>query len=80
MSDRKREIHVKDLVIKADNVVFEPPRRRSADPFFGPPRHQQEENDAESNTEVDVDVDVDVKQEDDSEDERERRRPPFSWI
>ncbi|SEU02672.1 hypothetical protein SAMN05421676_1155 [Salinibacillus kushneri] len=80
MSDRKKEIHVKDLVIKADNVVFEPSRRRPVDPFFGPAR-RPEESEGESNTEVDVDVDVNVKEDDESQDhEKERRRPPFSWI
>ncbi|WP_268748355.1 hypothetical protein [Gracilibacillus boraciitolerans] len=35
MSDKKKVIYVKDLVIKADNVRIEPTRRR--DPFFGGP-------------------------------------------
>ncbi|TFJ93626.1 hypothetical protein [Lentibacillus salicampi] len=36
MSDHKKVIHVKDLVIKADNVHIEPQHRRPRrDPFFG---------------------------------------------
>lgn len=38
MSEHKKVIHVKDLVIKADNVHIEPERHRRGprrDPFFG---------------------------------------------
>ncbi|MBY7143126.1 hypothetical protein KFZ56_08655 [Virgibacillus sp. NKC19-3] len=38
MSDKKQVIHVKDLVIKADNVHIERPRH---DPFFGPLRGER---------------------------------------
>jgi len=75
MSDKKKVIHVKDLVIKADNVYVEPPRRphRRMHPFgFGPRRHEESmESDFE-------------KQEYESSsfesDERDGRRGPFSWI
>ncbi|SHG30533.1 hypothetical protein [Ornithinibacillus halophilus] len=35
MSDNKRIIKVKDLVIEAENVIIEPKRRPMRDPFFG---------------------------------------------
>nr|WP_289039116.1 hypothetical protein [uncultured Allobacillus sp.] len=76
MSDGKKEIHVKDLVIKADRVSFEPPERK--DPFFGsgrpdlwrPTDHNnelQEEHEAPD-------------EHDDGEFDGEERRPPFFWI
>ncbi|SFD39236.1 hypothetical protein SAMN05216238_101123 [Lentibacillus persicus] len=42
MSDNKKIIHVKDLVIKADNVHIQPSRPRW-DPFFGPRPNRREE-------------------------------------
>lgn len=44
MSSKKQVIHVKDLVIKADNVKIEPRRHgggRARDPFFGPPLNRE---------------------------------------
>ncbi|WP_035512332.1 hypothetical protein [Halalkalibacillus halophilus] len=69
MSDEKKEIHVKDLIIKADNVHFEPVERKS-DPWFGareaevPPHHEEHTHEEP----------VDHKEDD------EERRPPFFWI
>ncbi|TCT22393.1 hypothetical protein EDD68_10939 [Melghiribacillus thermohalophilus] len=77
MSDKnKKEIHVKDLVIKADNVIFEPPRRPEPprhrerppfDPFFGPRRREDEESSERREGD-----------ERDFDDEDYRRRP-FPW-
>jgi len=38
LSEKKQVIHVKDLVIKADNVYIEGGRRPYRDPFFGFPK------------------------------------------
>jgi hypothetical protein len=78
MSDKKKEIHVRDLVIKAENVIFEPPKHRRVDPFFGPRRFEDDRDDVE--VDVDVDVDVDVKDDESPSDDDRRRRRPFSWI
>ncbi|MBR7554572.1 hypothetical protein ACFFJI_12345 [Allobacillus sp. GCM10007491] len=77
MSEEKKEIHVKDLVIKADRVSFEPPERK--DPFFGsgrpdlwkPTDHSKEELEAEHEP---------SDEHDDGEFDGEERRPPFFWI
>ncbi|MGR9050813.1 hypothetical protein ACQ4XT_19430 [Halobacillus faecis] len=56
MSDKKKVIHVKDLVIKADNVVIEPQRDDRhdrddrVDPFFGGPRRRREEESREESS------------------------------
>jgi len=47
VSKKKQVIHVKDLVIKADNVTIQPTRhgghhRRTRDPFFGIPLNHKE--------------------------------------
>ncbi|GEN45625.1 hypothetical protein [Alkalibacillus haloalkaliphilus] len=74
MSDSKKEIHVKDLIIRADNVHFESPERESH-PWFGPrmdeePRHE----------EMEEMVSEDVEMKEDDQDDGEERRPPFFWI
>ncbi|QKY68626.1 hypothetical protein [Lentibacillus sp. CBA3610] len=79
MSDDKKVIHVKDLVIKADNVHIQPsqpsrphPRR---DPFFGRwdmGRHE-ESTDKES-------VDKESAHDKESSSEEKRDRKPFSWF
>ncbi|MFC0015268.1 MULTISPECIES: hypothetical protein [Allobacillus] len=79
MSEDKKEIHVKDLVIKADRVSFEPPERK--DPFFGsgrpdlwrPTDHNKEEIEAEHENEA-------SDEQDDGDFDSEERRPPFFWI
>jgi hypothetical protein len=76
MSDKKKEIHVRDLVIKAENVIFEPPKHRRVDPFFGPRRFEEDVDDVE----VKVDVDVDVNDDESSSSDDRKRRRPFSWI
>lgn len=44
MAQKKQVIHVKDLVIKADNVHVErTSRRRKRDPFFGFPIEEKQE-------------------------------------
>ncbi|SET15959.1 hypothetical protein SAMN05216389_10699 [Oceanobacillus limi] len=74
MSDNKRVIRVKDLVIKADNVYFEPPRRR--DPFFGGMvRDRREDTDESSSLKFESSSEL---VDDEREDKDERR--PFSWI
>lgn len=65
MSDNKKVIHVKDLVIKADNVRIEPAHR--PDPFFGR-KHPEVEEDTEE------EKGKQHKKEDDHE------KPPFSWL
>ncbi|MGN8644580.1 hypothetical protein ACTNEO_00665 [Gracilibacillus sp. HCP3S3_G5_1] len=72
MSDKKKVIYVKDLVIKADNVRIEPTRRH--DPFFGPRGVEEEEELLEKDA---VEETADDKDDDDKEKEE---RPPFSWI
>lgn len=70
MSDKK-VIHVKDLVIKADNVIIDRGQGRHRDPFFGFPRRVEGmEDHMESSLE---------KESDDQRDDEDHRRP-FSWI
>ncbi|MDX8045810.1 hypothetical protein SH601_07380 [Gracilibacillus sp. S3-1-1] len=66
MSEKKKVIYVKDLVIKADNVRIEPNRRH--DHFFGPRGMEQEEQELDSIEEVE-----------EKKDDRDER-PPFSWV
>ncbi|UOQ43412.1 hypothetical protein MUN89_16005 [Halobacillus salinarum] len=70
--EQKRVIHVKDLVIKADNVVIEPQRHHDnqdrVDPFFGGPRRRNEE--AQENN---------VRAENENESNNDHRGG-FSWI
>jgi hypothetical protein len=74
MSEKKKEIYVKDLVIKADNVFFEPPKPRRFDPFFGPRRRDVEDS------EVKVEAAEDVENKEESSESAEKHRRPFSWI
>ncbi|WP_217585909.1 hypothetical protein [Lentibacillus saliphilus] len=70
MSDDKKVIHVKDLVIKAENVHIEPTRKRHRDPFF---RRPQGVEAAEESSERDY------SREDDESSDRDHRKP-FSWL
>lgn len=70
MSDKKQVIHVKDLVIKADNVHIVRPRHERRDPFFFGPRGERAEY-VESSDHKDDD------KEESSENKPERR--PF-WF
>ncbi|WP_102028066.1 hypothetical protein [Salirhabdus sp. Marseille-P4669] len=85
MSDKKREIHVKDLIIKAENVIFEQPRheqprRRQFDPFFGPRRVEGlEDEDRKMDVEAESDFHEESSSSSSSEHDDNRRRP-FSWI
>ena len=98
MSEEKKEpkkiIHVKDLVIKADNVYFEPQqeqhrsfeRQRPFDAFFGPRREEGLRERVEA---VEEETDKEEKYEeveeealeskDEHKEERDERRP-FSWL
>ncbi|UOQ46950.1 hypothetical protein MUN88_12700 [Gracilibacillus caseinilyticus] len=75
MSEKKKVIYVKDLVIKADNVRIEPTRRH--DPFFGPRSVEDDHH------EVD-DVVEEREEHHDHDDHKDHKddndRPPFSWI
>ncbi|SFL36374.1 hypothetical protein SAMN04487943_101174 [Gracilibacillus orientalis] len=73
MSEKKKVIYVKDLVIKADNVRIEPTRRQ--DPFFGP---REVEGEEEERFEKDDVEELEDEQDDDDKDKNER--PPFSWF
>ncbi|MFD1040697.1 hypothetical protein ACFQ3N_20255 [Virgibacillus byunsanensis] len=74
MSDKKQVIHVKDLVIKADNVRIEPQRQRR-DPFFGPRVMGERDESPESPEKRD---DHDDRESSENKDDRDRE--PFSWI
>lgn len=80
MSERKQVIHVKDLVIKADNVYVERGRRREhdhhqhLDPFFGSERNEEESERRESSN------DHQHTQEFESGEQDEERRRPFDWF
>ncbi|QTM98707.1 hypothetical protein ERJ70_04985 [Sediminibacillus dalangtanensis] len=78
MSEKKKVIYVKDLVIKADNVTFEPPRqpRHHVDPFFGPRRMEAEEV-GEKEQEEAVEA---VEEEHEEHHQEEDGRKGFSWI
>lgn len=71
MTQHKKVIHVKDLVIKADNVIIE---RRSGyrDPIFGMPRGLDRRRDQMESR--------DEKRTGESGDDDKERRRPFSWI
>ncbi|MUK90560.1 hypothetical protein GMD78_19575 [Ornithinibacillus sp. L9] len=79
MSDNKRVIRVKDLVIKADNVFVEPPRRR--DPFFGGFRDRRVDDDRLESSSLSLESSSSelVGGESDEQDRKDDRRP-FSWI
>ncbi|WP_188208339.1 hypothetical protein [Alkalibacillus aidingensis] len=76
MSDSKKEIHVKDLIIKADNVHFEPPKREPH-PLFGP--RMMDEEPIEETKEDHHHVEDEVEAKDDKHEEDDRR-PPFFWL
>ncbi|RDW18286.1 hypothetical protein CWR48_11930 [Oceanobacillus arenosus] len=76
MSDNKQVIHVKDLVIKADNVIIENSHRR--DPLFGNHRERRnEERVSEHNEQQEHHESNNHHREEESEARRERR--PF-WF
>ncbi|KAB8139086.1 hypothetical protein F9U64_01430 [Gracilibacillus oryzae] len=78
MSEKKKVIYVKDLVIKADNVRIEPSHHHRPDPFFGPRRGETlgEAEEKEHHEEVE---DIAEENDDDKKDHDDDRRP-FSWI
>lgn len=65
MSEKKKVIHVKDLVIKADNVRIEPAHR--PDPFLGGRQHEAEKSQGEA-------------KEGHQEKDDHQEKPPFSWL
>lgn len=67
MSEEKKVIHVKDLVIKAENVRIEPAHR--PDPIFGGRKHDEKKR--EDN--------VEDKHDHDSKHDH-NDKPPFSWV
>ncbi|MFB1050106.1 hypothetical protein [Paraliobacillus sp. JSM ZJ581] len=79
MSESKKVIHVKDLIIKADNVHFEPTqsseRPRPFDAFFGVRRPATEHAESEEKLEVE-----EVEDETDEEEKPKSERRPFSWL
>ncbi len=77
MSDNRKVIHVRDLVIKADNVYFDRPDRRRRDPFFGGREDDKERVEGVEYTGHD-DRDDDESSSSDSDDNQ--NRGPFSWI
>ncbi|WP_077623033.1 hypothetical protein [Sediminibacillus massiliensis] len=80
MSEKKKVIYVKDLVIKADNVHIEPQhnRRPAVDPFFGHRRVEEEMEDRKDDHVEDIEDVEDDHDHKDKQDDDERR--PFSWI
>ncbi|CQR47982.1 hypothetical protein BN1058_02319 [Paraliobacillus sp. PM-2] len=80
MSESKKVIHVKDLIIKADNVHFEPTQRterpRPFDAFFGVRRPTDEQVES---VEQEEKLEVEEMEEDDEQQEKPDRRP-FSWL
>lgn len=73
MSGQKKEIHVRNLVIKADNVIFEPPSRdKDFDPFLGRRRRFEDPESLEENN-------IEKDDSNDEEKDVEERRRRF-WI
>ncbi|WP_411955193.1 hypothetical protein ACKXGF_05375 [Alkalibacillus sp. S2W] len=70
MGQSKKEIHVNDLIIRAENVVVEPTEKQSQ-PWIG--REVKSEHHHEADT---------IKEEEDDldDDHHHDKRPPFSWI
>ena len=69
MSEKKKVIYVKDLVIKAENVRVE--RERPHHPLFGGREHEEHERNEEE---------VREEEHKESHKEEDNDRPPFSWI
>ncbi|WP_277678585.1 hypothetical protein [Gracilibacillus dipsosauri] len=81
MSEKKKVIYVKDLVIKADNVRIEPTRRR--DPLFGGARQEPQADEREHHHDNDdVREERDERHDHEEHDDHKDRddRPPFSWL
>ncbi|MBP1947216.1 hypothetical protein [Virgibacillus litoralis] len=76
MSDNRKVIHVKDLVIKADNVYFDRPDRRRRDPFFG---DRQDDDESVEGTESSSHRDRDDESSSSDSNDNDNRGP-FSWI
>ncbi|MEN1967207.1 hypothetical protein WMZ97_03920 [Lentibacillus sp. N15] len=81
MSDNKKVIHVKDLVIKADNVHLEPEYHRPRfDPFFGRMVNDRRAYEEPVKNEQEIDEEVEQVHDQELEDDNKENRAPFSWI
>lgn len=82
MSDNKKVIHVKDLVIKADNVQVETQQRRHPryDPFLGRPIPERGENEEPANEERESEQNDEGEEKAEDENDERENRGPFSWI
>ncbi|WP_042148940.1 hypothetical protein [Paucisalibacillus sp. EB02] len=71
MSENRRVIRVKDLVIEAENVIINP-RRKNYDPIIGGIRDEEDRWESSSSS----------SRESESSDKNndKRDRGPFSWI
>lgn len=82
MSDKKKVIYVKDLVIKADNVIIESSHHR--DPFFGGRQRRVEDVEEQRTHHRDEERDEHENKHrhnhDDHEEKKHDDRPPFSWL
>ncbi|WP_182200016.1 hypothetical protein [Paraliobacillus salinarum] len=85
MSESKKVIHVKDLIIKADNVHFEPTQQRTErerprpfDAFFGVRRRADEH--VEPEQKLEAEEAEEVEEETDEKEEPRSERRPFSWL
>lgn len=84
VSEKKQVIHVRDLVIKADNVIIEGKQQRRRDPFFGRYIEDDRSKDVEDAKDVEQKSQEENKN-DDGEDEDKESEPkfekrPFSWF
>ncbi|WP_036687779.1 hypothetical protein [Paucisalibacillus globulus] len=70
MSENRRVIRVKDLVIEAENVIINPKRRH--DPILGGFRDEDDQLESSSSSSSESGSD--------ERDNNNRGRGPFSWI
>ncbi|ASK60785.1 hypothetical protein CFK37_00465 [Virgibacillus phasianinus] len=74
MSENKKVYHVKDLIIKADNVYVERDDHHRRNPFFGGKHdHNEAENEYDHHDHEEKKHDRD--EEDEEKDKRRHRRP-----
>ncbi|SES26072.1 hypothetical protein SAMN04487944_1295 [Gracilibacillus ureilyticus] len=82
MSENKKVIYVKDLVIKADNVRIEPSRSQRPDPLFGPRKQTLGEAEEREHRHEELEDIADDRKDHhhDKENDRDDDRKPFSWL
>lgn len=82
MSDQRKIIKVKDLVIQAENVYFEPIVRkgRPGHPFFGPRPPRFEQPEVENEEQPIEESENDEEEVEQQSEDQPNRRPPFSWL